>query len=284
MSDHVSDHLLDAQLRDVPLPDGLVARLKASLAQSDEQVDAALRSVAIPTTVIARLREIPADVAVDEVLTDLAWPLAMIHALRRPTLSDRLIKWGRQVQRLVVAACWFVAVSAVLGGGLGAILSGTYPRGDEPEMVMIYNGPLSVAATQQNRDGMDLLPMPVSVAVDYPEDDEAAEPPGPPIARIDQPQWDDPPAPGPVAEWISLVASGLRPMDDAVLLRYGVLASPHFADDQLPDLVTPRLPRAAGVEPPLIRGYDRAFFSSIGSFHRSRRQRIRAWPISRVHS
>lgn len=245
----------------MPLPGGLVARLKASLVPGDDEVDAALRSVAVSPVMLARLREIPADVAVDEALSDLASPPALIHALRRPTLSDRLTRLGRQVQRLVVAASWFVAVSAVLGGSVGAILRGTYPRaGDEQELVFIYNGPLSVSAAMvevEVRQPSISMALAANEPTPLAESAAAAEPP---INRISQPEMDAPAGPGPVAEWVSLVASGMRPMDDAVLMRYGVLGSPHYADDQLPDLVAPRLPRAAGIEPPPVRGYDRAFF------------------------
>jgi hypothetical protein len=57
---HTDPHL-DAQLRDVPLPDGFAERLKAALLPSDESLDAAIAAVAVPSTVLARLKEIPGD-------------------------------------------------------------------------------------------------------------------------------------------------------------------------------------------------------------------------------
>ncbi len=56
--DSNSDAWLDAQLRNVPLPDGLVARLERVVAAEDEQIDAALRNVRLPALLLWRLRRI----------------------------------------------------------------------------------------------------------------------------------------------------------------------------------------------------------------------------------
>ncbi|HEX5105190.1 MAG TPA: YfbK domain-containing protein, partial [Pirellulaceae bacterium] len=261
-----ADQILDAQLRDVPLPDGLLARLKSSLVPSDEQLNAALVAVAVPATVLARLREIPGDVAVDEAVNEVAAPPALIYALRRPTWGQRFARAGRSLARLSVAALWFVAISAALAGGLRLMIEGTYPPPKaELEIAVIYDGPLSVDAQMQRQReiGVPLamaVPSAAEEADSIPVAANAGDKTNPPIARIAQPEVDEPGAGGPVAQWVSLVSSGLRPMDDAVLLRYGVLGSPHYADDHLPDLIAPRQPRAAGIQPPLVRGYDRAFF------------------------
>ena len=259
MSD--SDFHLDAQLRDVPLPDGFAERLSAALLPSDEQLDAALAAVPVPSVVLARLREIPGDVVVDEAIGELVSPPALIHSLRRPTWGDRLRRVGRQMQRLTVAALVFVALSAALAASLRAIVSGTLSRGrDQQQIVFIYDGPLSLAMNQPDRQATQMrLADAVESSVLFPAFDTPADT-GPPIARISLPSMDGPPSAGPVAQWISLAASGFRPLDDAVLLRYGVLGSPHYADDRLPDLVAPYQPRAAGFELPPVRGYDRPFF------------------------
>jgi Ca-activated chloride channel family protein len=256
-----SDLQLDAQLRDVPLPDGFAARLKDSLLPSDERIDAALAAVVAPATVLARLREIPADVAVDESLADFLSPPALIHSLRRPTWGQRLAGAARELRRLAVAAVWFIALSAALAASMRAIISGTLSRtADEHEMVVIYDGPLSIDLVQQDRITVDVRLATALEPSELAPLSEAPEDRTPPIARVSQPEVDEPAQPGPVAQWVSLVSSGLRPMEDAVLLKYGVLGSPDYADDRLPDLVTPRLPRAMGIEPPPVRGYDRVFF------------------------
>jgi Ca-activated chloride channel family protein len=256
-----SDPELDLLLRDVPLPDGFAERLQAALLPSDERLDAALAAFPVPSVVLARLREIPGDVAVDEAVNDVASPPALIYSLRRPTWSGRLQRVGRQLQRLAIAALWFVALSATLAAGLRAIVSGTLSRGgDQSEIVFIYDGPLSLALVQPNRETVNLrLADTIESSELLPALDEPADT-TPPIARVDLPNVDGPPPAGPVAQWVSLVSSGLRPLDDAVLLRYGILGSPHYADDHLPDLVAPRQPRGTGIEPPPVRGYDRVFF------------------------
>jgi Ca-activated chloride channel family protein len=255
-----SDLQLDAQLRDVPISDGFAERLQAALLPSDEQLDRALAGVTMPSTVLARLKEIPGDVAVDEALADFASPPALIYSLRKPTWGQRLARVGRRLRQMAVAALWFIALSAGLAAGLRAIVSGTLSPVGRQEIIIAFDGPLTVAAEQDDSTAFDVrLTTALAPNVLAPID-EAATDSSPPIARIGQPDVDGPPAAGPVAQWVTLVSTGLRPMDDAVLLRYGVLASPEYADDLLPDLVASRLPRAAGIEPPPVRGYDRAFF------------------------
>ena len=256
-----SDPNLDAQLRDVPLPDGFADRLKAALLPSDESLDAVIAAVAVPSTVLARLKEIPGDLVVDEALADFVSPPALIHSLRRPTWGDRLWRAARRLQHLAVAAVWFVALSAALVASLRAIISGTLARdADNSEIVFIYDGPLSLAAVQPSRDSAAFQLAAAMERSELMPDAEAPADNSPPIARVDLPNVDGPPPAGPVGQWVSLVSSGLQPLDDAVLLRYGVLASPHYADDRLPELTSPRQPHAAGIEPPPVRGYDRAFF------------------------
>jgi hypothetical protein len=255
-----SDFHLDAQLRDVPLPDGFAERLKAALLPSNERLDAGLAAVAVPSTVLARLKEIPGDVAVDEALTDFVSSPALIHSLRLPTWSDRAWQGVRRLQQLAVAAAWFVALSAALAAGLRSIISGTLARdAHDSEIVFIYDQPVSLAASAAE----EAAAVHLVAAAPTGELLLDVEPPAdatPPIARIDPPSVDGPPSAGPVAQWVSLVSAGLRPLDDAMLLRYGVLASPQYSDDRMPELTGLHAPRPAGIEPPPVRGYDRAFF------------------------
>jgi hypothetical protein len=57
----MSDDFLDGQLRAVPLPAGLLARLRAIGQSSDEELDRLLRDVAVPSGLVARLQETPED-------------------------------------------------------------------------------------------------------------------------------------------------------------------------------------------------------------------------------
>jgi Ca-activated chloride channel family protein len=268
VSDFPPDPSLDAELCDVPLPGGFALRLKRALARetgpSDEELDAALVSVAIPERVLLRLHEIPADAALDEELGGIDAPPALIHALRRPTWRHGVRYAGRRVWRMALAASWFMAISVALAATLASIVAGTYPQraDDDLGMVVIYDGPLTVAAETEQAE-------PVVAQAIEPEGEvflTSREPPGSvlderPIERIAfaDPTY-APPKPGPVGQWTSLVAAGLSPLDDAVLLRYGVLGAPQYADDRLPELIAPMAPAPAGIEPPPVRGYDRAFF------------------------
>jgi hypothetical protein len=58
-SDFGSDPWIDARLRDVPIPPGVLARVEKIAATSDEQLDLAIRQVELPPDLLARLDRIP---------------------------------------------------------------------------------------------------------------------------------------------------------------------------------------------------------------------------------
>jgi Ca-activated chloride channel homolog len=265
---------LDAQLRDVPLPDGFVERLKASLALpialDDEQLDQRLRSVAVPSGVLQRLHDIPAEEEIDQLLTGIPAPPALIYSLRKRTWGDR-VRWAqRRLVQLALAATWFVAISASLAAMVGALVAGVMPQpGADYDMVVIYDGPFTLAAEPEAPEPVielrphltpvdevywTALEQPIGSGYSIATRDAAVMPIAGPEAQR------EPLAAGPVGQWTTLVDEGLRPLDDAVLLRYGVLGSPQYADDRLPEMHAAHVPRAIGIEPPLARGYDRAFF------------------------
>ncbi|MDX1946315.1 MAG: VWA domain-containing protein [Pirellulaceae bacterium] len=259
-----SDNSLDDQLRSVPVPAGLAERILALVAPSDDQLDARLRGIVMPESLGARLHDIPADLAVEEALTSLAPPLTLLPMLRLATPRQRLARVARQVARLALAALWFCSLSLALAGFAGSIVRSVYqPPNDESEIAILYNGPLplvaELAASPPVAMQVSLDPLPLET----PEGDASFTPNSagllaPPA--IGEPDVAPLPAAGPVTQWTSLVAGGLRPMEDVVILRYGILGSPHSADDRMPDLEMPLLPRATGIAPPLVRGYDRGFF------------------------
>jgi hypothetical protein len=251
--DRFTDAELDALLREVPLPDGFAQRLHDSLAPSDERLDKLLRAVAVPSLVLSRLKEVPADGDLDSALAEVPSSHALIYDLRRPTWGDRWRSISRGTGRLAMAASWFLALTVVLAGLGGLALQKALPPLDNPqEMVVIHEGPFSLAGSNER------APAALYLVGDPPQPSVAAEDHQ---GAVDAPTFDyGAPQPGPVGQWVNLVEGGLRPMDDAVLLRYGVLGAPSYADDRLPELVAPRLPRPTGIEPPPVRGYDRPFF------------------------
>ncbi|HZN36206.1 MAG TPA: YfbK domain-containing protein [Pirellulaceae bacterium] len=256
MSEPFHDAELDALLREVPLPDGFVQRLSEALAPAAERLDESLRAVPVPSTMLARLKEIPADAELDASLADVAAPPALVSSLRRPTWPEQLWRASRQVTQATAAASWFVALSLLLAAV--GLLSTQHlffsPVNDPLELVVTYDRPIPAAASAESAALESEVPNPLAAL------DSQGKPGAPQIALIAPPDLGDPLRPGPVGQWVNVLRGGLRPLDDAVLLRYGLLGAPHSADDRLPELVAPRLPRPTGIEPPPVRGYDRAFF------------------------
>ena len=72
---------LEEELRDVPVPEGLRARLKGIAAATDEELDIALRSVSLPVGLAAQLKSIPADAALDRRLKDIPVPASLSKRL-----------------------------------------------------------------------------------------------------------------------------------------------------------------------------------------------------------
>ena len=88
------DPNLDARLRAVPLPEGLVARLRQTALADDDGLDAALREMPLPAGFSKRLRSIPlADTAAsdeefDAALGEVPVPAGLLGKLRHIPLGD----------------------------------------------------------------------------------------------------------------------------------------------------------------------------------------------------
>jgi Ca-activated chloride channel homolog len=107
---HSSDPQLDAALRNVPLPEGLLDRLRAVALTDDDDIDAAVRDVPVPRGLLKSLRYIPLadDDGLDEALRGVPIPTRLIASWRRRARKqDRLIR----LSRLVVAASVIAAVT-----------------------------------------------------------------------------------------------------------------------------------------------------------------------------
>jgi hypothetical protein len=227
-------HSLDAQLRDVPLPDGFVRRLKASLARetapADRDVDDALRAVAVPLSVLLRLREIAADVEIDAAPTSLAALPELSVTLPRPSRRARMQRAERALGRIASAATWFVAIWTSLAAAVGGLVVSTFPR--QPAdigLAVIYEGPLTLTGEPETLEpAIEMRPEPVPSEEEEQVYWTALVRPSfvsrsrawdwAPIAQLAEPETDEPQAgPGPVGEWTQLVARGLRPLDDTFL-------------------------------------------------------------------
>ena len=75
---------LSNRLRDVPLPEGLTARLRAAILAEDEALDELLRSVSLPEGLLGRLRcaVLAEDDALDALLQEVPVPHGLIERLR----------------------------------------------------------------------------------------------------------------------------------------------------------------------------------------------------------
>lgn len=257
-----SDNSLDARLRDVPLPPGLKDRLKASLAPSDEELDEWLRRVPVPETLTIVLRDVPSDAAIDEQLADVPVPRALAVSLRRIPRVERgrrASALAAQLFRLALAASWLVAVTVTALGGIGAVVTAVLPLAGGDGSIAVTPAPTPPGGNNGASSERRLVTLPF----DSGEHGNFAAPSR--WALIDRLSIDPPDlwpgrGEGTAAEWLAAQESGVRPLDDVMLLKYGILGSAQSADERLPQIESPLVPRAIGIQPPLVRGYDRGFF------------------------
>jgi Mg-chelatase subunit ChlD len=293
-----ADNSLDGQLADVAVPGDLAARIKRSLVPSRVELDAWICRVSVPETLASELTSIPHDDLLEELLRSVPVPLTLASALRRVTLRQRAVRLVRHLSRLSLAATLFVAISAAIGALVAAPIVEVVglPVRPAAEFPLIYDGPLTVEAEfvadkpapQDDLPG-EIQPSPTWVAGT--NDSEAIDGDGSgsqysdtqfsdshyvsaytpvtltntPTAQlasrlVTSPDLTPCTRSREVDAWTALLASGLRPMDDVVLLRHGILGSPQYAEDRLPQIDLPVLPVATGIAPPLARGVDRRFF------------------------
>lgn len=117
---------IDAQLREIPVPDGLVRRLRKIALADDLALDDELRGVAMPPGLAGRLRMVVADddVGLDGLLRDVPVPYRVLCRLRA-TPGYRL-----KLQRVVgwaVAATLIVAIGLSYFGAAMAMLIASLP-------------------------------------------------------------------------------------------------------------------------------------------------------------
>jgi Ca-activated chloride channel homolog len=105
-----SDAKIDTLLQAVPLPEGLLERLRAMPLADDEGLDAALRDVPAPEGLLKRLTQIPLsdDDGLDETLRHVPVPTRLMASWRRRAKQqDRLLR----LNRLAVALSLLVALA-----------------------------------------------------------------------------------------------------------------------------------------------------------------------------
>ncbi|MCA9182902.1 MAG: VWA domain-containing protein, partial [Planctomycetales bacterium] len=282
----IPDPSIDEQLRDVPLPSGLHARLRQLGTWTDELIDEELRgvpltsdllvrcknicddvllddllhdasqSVPLPDGLLARCKDICADELLDEQLADLPVPASVLA-------QARIVPLRRQrrhpVLQFATAACLLLALC---GGYLTALQSLLRPiwstQQFEPSIVWIHTGSVEVEgglsappvamATFENLEPEEVAPSVESVDV---------LPPSLVMADKLLPE-------GPAGQLFTALRNDFRPWDDVLLMQWGPLGYPSRANDDLPDLEAVPVLRTTTTQPPLSRGYDRSFLYRTG--------------------
>jgi Ca-activated chloride channel family protein len=265
-----SDDELDRLLREIAVPGELAARLKGITIPSDDELDEQLCGVIMPESICMALHAIPGDEGLDNELQEVAAPYSLRSQLQFKTPDQRWREASRWLLQGTVAALLFLAVSATLFTSGAAFLTSVFPPKDsEPQWVVLASGPETWSGEQIDspaiEEGGRWSP---DEAVLVSTTQEVEVPKG---GEMLLPNWDEslvPTAPtGAVAQWQSLLRHGLRPWDDVVLLRWGLLGAPQYAEDELPELTRIRLPSRSGLELPAVtRGYDRRFWLKEGIF------------------
>ena len=285
-SDNNPKRWMEEELRNVPVPEGLRARLKGIAAATDEELDIALRDVTLPVGLTNQLKSIPADESLDrrlkEVpipasltkrlhdiaamtdgeldiqLTDIKVPVNLAADLRSIAQTDiriRRVRW--QMVQWAVAASLLISVSVAYMAAAGNMIMAMFPgqpSESEPTLMVAANDAIEMEWFFED-----------SLSWDNPGLEQPA--PVRPRQFLDEPapvvaQWDvnfDPlvePAaePGMLAEIDSLFTPGgagyVNPLTDIFLAKHDFLATPVV--DTVPVLETIDTMPLRGVTPPLV--------------------------------
>jgi Mg-chelatase subunit ChlD len=260
------DSRLDALLRDVAVPEHLAARLKGLTVPSDGELDEMLGGLTVPENLALRLQAIPDDELLDTELHEVVAPLTLRGQVLLPEPVDVRRAWRRWAVQASAAAALFLAITATLFSAAGAYLTSIFPPRFEPQWVVLEAAPAvwdaELVATPDSIDtSTNTLPVMESVAMSV--DLAGSEPQL--DSSLDE-TFSVSLQNSPVAQYQALVARGMRPWDDVVLLQWNLLGAPQYSEDELPDLVRVQLQPRSGLELPPVRGYDRRFLLREGIF------------------
>jgi Ca-activated chloride channel family protein len=236
-SDSHSDAWLDAELRDVPLPAGLLGRLhqtaEETVEMSDEELDASLRDVPMPPQLRRRLEQI----------------------------GRRMTQWT-WISRIAVAASLLLAVGVAVVGILVAFVfvpqdrNSLAHRGPKKPPMENKIGPLEGKKKLPYDDSRLLVENDLRVL-------RPRSPAAPKALPSERPAW--PPAHWPNEELAQTFGpSGLDLTTDANLALWPVTSPEDFHD--FPDLRKVPGLKPMGLNFPVVPGYDVFFLSSTG-FH-----------------
>lgn len=255
------DAWLDDQLRETPLPEGFLARLRGCLHISDQQLDARIADVAAPAGLIARLRDVPADLELEAAVAAVETPESLLLNLRqiakverRP--KSRLTSLRRFAEASLLTAAASVAFIAMTAGWVISSLRPELGAGSQEIVVLDAPWSITVGPTEVETQFVaarlsDAVELPPRSDANWMRENETV-----PVALMD---YELPPAPGPVGQMLAAHEAGDYGAN-VVVLRWGVLASGQRMEDDLPVIERSDLPESGGLQPPLVKGYNRAFW------------------------
>ncbi|HJN07173.1 MAG TPA: VWA domain-containing protein [Pirellulaceae bacterium] len=255
MNDELPDPLLDAKLRQVPLPEDLLARLRSMSVPDTGELDQALREVPLPSNFLLRLRAGVDELIIDDALGDVAVPADLLAKLHVIPETREPAPW----RRMALAASLLLIVGGLYGLTLSSLINAVRPRTAVVEKLPLIDlGPLQLELRESQ-----------ALAVHLPRDSYRPAHFSPSRAETDALSVELIPfgrrvSLGAAGQMRELLATDFKPDDDVFSLRWGALGSPHFGGSRDPDLERVTSPRSPGIDLPLVRGYDRPFWLKNG--------------------
>lgn len=241
----------DAQLRNVPVPRGLLQRLRAVALADDEDLDAAIRDVPIPAGLTSRLGQSAwsADGGLEAAIGDVAVPGGLAGRLRQVPKggirSPRLTRWA-------AAASLLIALGVAYFGAMVALLLSAYPYPAPPSRPKLAS---SATVDLSGRSGRPELDFGAAVSPGSGDPQQGlsagsrAEASEVELVRLEGPKG----RPRTHVGQVFRADGGVDPFLEAGLDHWGVLTA-HREFDDLPELklVAGLIPR--GIDWPLVHG------------------------------
>jgi len=261
--DSNSDAALEAELRAVPLPAGLLVRLRHAVLADDAGLDAAVREVPVPAGLLSSLRSIALadDAGLDEAIRDVPVPRQMAERLQRgPKRRMR----ARPVTAWSTAGSLWLAIGLSLSGALFLALVTVWRWSDAPDLPL--PGPRPEVAGQPEDSQLELSAL-AALASAAESEGSAIIGPAVPVPEVDLAGADAASA-GTLAGAVDLfpgwqAGKGLDLLLDATPYSWpSVLGSGDV--DALPELRTVPGPAPRGIKPPLVPGFDLDFYLRYG--------------------
>ena len=231
------DAWLDAELRDVSLPVGLLERLRSIAVAGDEELDAAIRDVPVPVGLGSRVQRI--------------WeaPLRLARLGSLATAASLLIAIGLSYVGAMAGFLWTIYI---------AYTSPPLPPPSLDSRVAI------VLSLEPDGQAVGVEGLEIALLSKGPGDVDPADP-APPAPEVELAGIGTPvksPS-GPIDPFIAI--PGVNLLEDLNLARWPVFAS-HRGFDELEDLAKVAGLKPRGINFPLVLGYDVSFLSKT-DFH-----------------